>query len=138
MWCSSSTIPCEVSSQVLSASFQPVSAMRQQQRPISKNRGGSNGGGTLCNSDHALVKWKDGVYEGRITHDVNVDWIVNFDSVSPEYPETYAIEWRVLPKPRNGWPVYNGLVMDVSCKFIFHLAVLLCPLFSCTHLTRQQ
>ncbi|KAK3931224.1 Indole-3-acetic acid-amido synthetase GH3.17 [Frankliniella fusca] len=43
-----------------------------------------------------------------------MDWIIGIDAASPEFPETYAIEWRVPPRPRNGWPVYDGLVMVIS------------------------
>lgn len=73
--------------------------------------------------DRALVKWLEGADEGTYTHDVNVKWIVNFDAKSPQYPDTYAIEWRVLPKPRSGWPVFEGLVLDVSCEFYYFPSV---------------
>lgn len=65
----------------------------------------------------ALVRWVDGPDEGLYNHDVDVKWIVNFNPKSPR-PETYAIEWRQQPKPRAGWPVYNGEVLDVSGKFL--------------------
>ncbi|KAK3916164.1 ATP synthase subunit beta [Frankliniella fusca] len=65
-------------------------------------------------AERALVKWVEGAHANQITPDVDLDWIIGIDAASPEFPETYAIEWRVPPRPRNGWPVYDGLVMDIS------------------------
>ena len=69
---------------------------------------------------YPLVKWLDGVYSERFTHDVDIAWIKNFDPSVSDFDESYAIEWRQAGKqtPKKGWPVYNGLVLDVSCKFV--------------------
>ncbi|XP_034245732.1 uncharacterized protein LOC117647870 [Thrips palmi] len=48
------------------------------------------------------------------THNAALDWIHDFDATSPRYPETHAIDWPVPPKPRSGWPVIEGLVLDIS------------------------
>lgn len=63
---------------------------------------------------YACVKWLSGAYKDSITHDVDLEWIVDFDARNLE--ESYVIEWRVSPKPRTGWKVFDGLVLEVSGK----------------------
>ncbi|XP_034254593.1 uncharacterized protein LOC117653198 [Thrips palmi] len=75
---------------------------------------GSNSSNSSVDNRRALVKWLDGADAGSYSHDIELDCIVELDSASPEYPETYAIEWRVGNKPRNGWPVHEGYVIDIS------------------------
>lgn len=102
----------------------PASVMARVSTGRNGGKGGSSGDKDTSgdsNRLHAMVEWEDGAEAGQITHNVDVDWILDFDAASPEFPETYAIEWRVPPRPRNGWPVLNGRVLDVSCKFPFHL-----------------
>ena len=64
----------------------------------------------------ALIKWTEGPDMGKLTYDLALDWILQFDAAAPVFPETYPIEWRVPPKPRNGWPVWDGVVLEISCK----------------------
>jgi hypothetical protein len=75
----------------------------------------------------ALVKWLDGAYKDTYTHNVDIAWILNFDPDSLPLEDSYAIEWRQPPRPsKNGWPVYNGVVIDVSRKLT---ACMLCCMF---------
>lgn len=74
----------------------------------------------------ALVKWLDGACKDTYTHNVEVSWIRGFDPDSLPFEDSFAIEWRQPPRPKNGWPVYNGLVIDVSCKLS---AYVLCVLY---------
>jgi len=66
----------------------------------------------------ALCKWVDGPEKGTFTHNVDVDWILNVGAMFPTHGETYAIEWRVGSRPKTGWPVYDAVVLDTSCKFL--------------------
>lgn len=68
----------------------------------------------MDNQTYACVKWLTGAYKNTITHDVKVDWILEFDGVRDE---SYAIEWRVQPKPRAGWKVFDGVVLEASGKY---------------------
>lgn len=97
--------------------------MTSRSRMSNSKRGHQDGG---PGEQRALVEWLDGAYAGSYTHDVHTDWILNFEAMSPALPETYAIEWRVPPKPRNGWPLYNGRVLDVSCKCFGSTSVCTC------------
>lgn len=76
----------------------------------------SNGHGSSSSVRRALVKWLEGEHKGRYTHNVNIDWFMNLLAASPTRGETYAIEWRVPPKPRAGWPVIDAVVLEISCK----------------------
>lgn len=74
----------------------------------------------------ALVKWLDGAHANTFTHNVSLDWIHGINATSPEFPETYAVEWRVPPKPRNGWPLFDGYVIDISSEFPHFTCLLMC------------
>jgi hypothetical protein len=63
---------------------------------------------------YALVKWLNGSDEGKLTHNVKTEWIVGFNPCKFSTTKSYAIEWRVPPRPRNGWAVTDALVLDVS------------------------
>ncbi len=65
---------------------------------------------------YALVRWLTGRDVGTMTHNVNCEWILNFDEES-DLDESQVIEWRVPPKPKSGWPLYDGQVLAVSGKF---------------------
>lgn len=107
-----------VSCQLTLVSF--VVEMVRSQRGSNPSSSSSHGSSSTRRAERALVKWAEGAHANQITPDVDLDWIIGIDAASPEFPETYAIEWRVPPRPRNGWPVYDGLVMDISCKFLPH------------------
>lgn len=66
--------------------------------------------------DRALVRWRDGKYKGAYTHNVSLDWVLNYDPTCI-LPETYAVEWRQPPKPKNGWPVLNADILEISGEF---------------------
>ncbi|KAH0553355.1 hypothetical protein KQX54_001752 [Cotesia glomerata] len=71
----------------------------------------------------ALAKWITKEEAGTYTVGVPTDWIKNFsyeefkkDSYDPDM--TYVIEWRKGKKSPAGWPVYDGLVTEVSSSII--------------------
>jgi hypothetical protein len=56
---------------------------------------------------------------GTLTHNVNTEWIRDWDPKGATSEESYLIEWRVPPKPRDGkWPLYDGRVLDFSGKLL--------------------
>ncbi|KAK3932906.1 Hydroxyproline O-galactosyltransferase GALT2 [Frankliniella fusca] len=61
------------------------------------------------------------------THNVDVGWIHAFD---PQVPleESYATEWRVPPQPKAGWPVYDGIVLEVLIGKSLRVSKLACSL----------
>ncbi|KAK3922743.1 Topoisomerase 1-associated factor 1 [Frankliniella fusca] len=63
---------------------------------------------------YALVKWTNPKHVGQFTHNVDTTWIRGFDPEESFDSTGYTIEWRVPPKPRDGWNVYDGLVLEVS------------------------
>lgn len=68
---------------------------------------------------YALVEWLTGSFKGTFTHNVEVEWIDDFDDSEMFRPTGHAIEWRVAPKPKSGWHVYTGRVHEVSFELDF-------------------
>lgn len=64
----------------------------------------------------ALVKWLTGKEAGQFTHNVDLEWILNFDPHSDFRQESHLVEWRTLPKPKNGWNVCDCQVLEISSK----------------------
>ncbi|CAG5090572.1 Protein of unknown function, partial [Cotesia congregata] len=72
---------------------------------------------------YALVKWiDDGIDKNKYTPDVPIEWILGFDlkqfnanAVNEE--ESDVIEWRdTKNKPKSGWKLFNGIVIDISSR----------------------
>lgn len=70
----------------------------------------------------ALVVWQGGEDHGKYTSGVKCEWIKNFHyeewlNADPDDDDcvSYVIEWRNTPQPPvGGWPVYNGIVLEVA------------------------
>lgn len=62
----------------------------------------------------ALVEWLGDHVGERYTHNVDTTWIKDFDPLQPLSEESYVIDWRVPPKPRAGYPVWDGKVLLTS------------------------
>lgn len=61
----------------------------------------------------ALVKWLSGIYEGTMTHNVPVSWILRFkENFGPR--ESFTVEWRRQSRRSGQWPLYDCIILDVS------------------------
>lgn len=67
----------------------------------------------------ALVKWITGAYADTMTHNVKISWIKDFqeENYHAAADESYIIEWRVPPQPKAGWPLFDGVVLEISGTF---------------------
>lgn len=64
----------------------------------------------------ALVKWMTGKFSGTFTHNVDTRWVLQFNP-DDYLGESHVVEWRVPPKPRSGWPVWDGEILEVSGEY---------------------
>lgn len=65
----------------------------------------------------ALVKWLNGAEAGQFTHNVLVSWILNFDPDSDFRHESHVVKWKVPPKPKSGWPLFDCEVLEISGEY---------------------
>lgn len=73
----------------------------------------------------ALVRWLTGQHAGQLTYNLNVKWIMSFDPENFDSKESFTVEWRSLPMPKNGWPLIDCHVLEVSGKcFDFSICLL--------------
>lgn len=63
---------------------------------------------------YALVRWVSGIYKDELTHDVPVEWVQDLDVHGDFTTESHIVEWRVPPKPADGWLLFNGEILAVG------------------------
>lgn len=78
---------------------------------------------------YALVRWCSGEDEGKFNHDVPTAWIRDFTTDGDYQSESWLIEWRVPPKPADGWALCDGQVLAVNGEYLVNRG--------CNHMLEQ-
>lgn len=76
---------------------------------------------------YALGKWLSGTGINTYIHDLDVEWIRDFNPNEFDDEESYIAEWRVGAKPKTGWDVFDVKIFEVSCEYPSFLLAQQCP-----------
>ncbi|KAE8738352.1 hypothetical protein FOCC_FOCC016172 [Frankliniella occidentalis] len=77
-------------------------------------KGGFKSSGPGPSRRYCLVKWLSGRDVGTLTHNLDLDWVKDFEESDDYRVESHVIEWRVPPMPKSGWPLFDGEILEIS------------------------